>query len=178
MKNRKKYFTFILGLLFLLYIPLHSDADVLVEKRAKDKKIKSEIKESIDLSSDIDRNSRDSMVTVESTTQSLALAIDYVPMMAAVCDYETENGFESCELPPIQPMHRTESNTSIDVCGSSNGIVSTGHDEISTCIVCEKKFKSKSYLKKHLRTVHTGKQCRYISHSLTELAVLFSVLFL
>lgn len=106
------------------------------------------MKESIDLSSDIERNSRDSLFTESTTT--MALAIEYAPIVPTVCDYETENGFESCELPPIQPIQKSESNTSIDMCGI------TGMDEISSCIVCEKKFKSKSYLKKHLRTVHTG----------------------
>lgn len=135
---------------------------MLGDKRSRDRKIKSELKDSIDLSSDVER-SRDSMI-IEPTT-SMALALEYPPIISTLCDYETDNGFESCELPPIQPIHKSESSTSLEVCGSSNGhnavanVIANangGGGEITSCVVCEKKFKSKSYLKKHLRTVHTG----------------------
>lgn len=151
-----------------------SEPDVLVDKRAKEKKIKAELKDSLDLMSDVERNSRDSMIfephhqhhQQASTPQTMALSIEYANILPSACDYETENGFESCELPPMQPMMiKSESSTSINMCGSTasngnsnGGIDANGQEEISICIVCDKKFKSKSYLKKHLRTVHTGKQ--------------------
>lgn len=102
--------------------------------------------------SDIEKNSRDSLAT-----ESSNLALDYPSTAASLCDFETDNGLESTESPPIQ---KSESNTSIDLCGADN--------EISACIVCEKRFKSKSYMNKHLRSVHTG-----MCHSIPLQFILF-----
>lgn len=122
----------------------NSDADVLNDKKAKDKKNKGDFKDSIDLS-DLDKNSRDSLATDASST---VVGIDFITStVPSICDFETEhnNGIvEAMELPSIE---KSESNTSMDMCGV---------DEVSACIVCDKKFKSQTYLKKHLRTVHTG----------------------
>lgn len=146
-------------------LTIFSEADVLGDKRSRDKK-KNDSKDSIDLS-DFEKNSRDSLAT-ESSSMAIetsvmvmdvgpiamdlpstsAIPMEPVVTIPLLCDFETDTGLEtiSSDLPPI--LHKSESCTSIDVCGT---------DEVSTCIVCDKKFKSKTYMNKHLRSVHTGK---------------------
>lgn len=138
---------------------------MLVDKRSKDKK-KIDSKDSMDLS-DFEKNSRDSLATESSSIaiEPAVLSMDpsaivmELPTVSAIktepilsvpllCNFETDNGLESMSS-DIPSIHKSESSTSIDVCGA---------DEVSTCIVCEKKFKSKTYMNKHLRSVHTGER--------------------
>lgn len=116
----------------------YSEADILSDRKViKEKKFKSDsMKDSIDLS-DGDKASRDSLLADAVTLLSEQSQSNFV----SECD--TNNG----ELTTCQ-IENSESNTSIELCGSDN--------EISSCVVCDKRFKSKACMNKHLRSVHTG----------------------
>lgn len=120
----------------------YSDADILSDRKAaKDKKIKSDnMKDSIDLS-DGDKASRDSLLTDTIAFTSDHSQLTFVPKTPSECD-------TSITEPIGLQVEKSESSTSIDTCGGDN--------EPSACIVCDKRFKSKACMNKHLRSVHTG----------------------
>lgn len=110
-----------------------SEADLLSDKRAKEKKIKEESIDGMDLS-DLDKNSRD----------SLAIQSSIVPSghLSPLNDSQSFNEVDST-------ISMVDSLETLPTKSSKNA-------EISACVVCDKRFKSKSYMNKHLRTVHTG----------------------
>lgn len=122
----------------------------MVEKKVKEtKKTKDDSKENLDFS-DIDKNSQDGFLvgTIGSA------AIQETPTFEQdFCD----RGVSNC-LPilndtggtlPLVSMVKLEIN-------SPDGIIAEKDNETSSCIVCDKKFKSKSCMNKHLRSVHAG----------------------
>lgn len=129
-----------------------SNADILVDRKIKEKKPKEESKDGIDFS-DIEKNSRDSLVNelINMVPESVSASLP----LPALCEFDAVP-IENIPVTAFTPVEKSESCTSIDVlCGNDH--------EISTCVVCDKRFKSKSCMNKHLRSVHTG----YISISLS-----------
>lgn len=122
------------------------------------------MKESLDFS-DVDKNSQDSFandfLSLTSEPMITPTATGFIPTM---CELDVN-------LPPIAekimpevqaaPVEMQETNVPL------NGPTPNENDaEISACVVCDKKFKSKSCMNKHLRSVHTG-LC-YFSFQLLE----------
>lgn len=127
------------------------------EKKIKEgKKTKDDTKDSIDLS-DIDKNSQDSFATdfmnLTSEPMITAAGTSFVP---SLCEIDVN------AVMPIVVSETTEPVQSIIIekienINVENGTTNNEKDaEISTCIVCNKNFKSKSCMNKHLRSVHTG----------------------
>lgn len=140
--QRLKYVFVKISILFVFF----SDADILVERKMKERKSKDDGKDGIDLS-DIEKNSRDSFgnelgaMQPEPSNSFMAM-----PML---CDMEAAHPIETLvSAAPTVAVIKTENVASNDINDSDN--------EISACIVCEKRFKSKSCMNKHLRSVHTG----------------------
>lgn len=121
---------------------------MLVEKKVKEmKKVKDDSKENFDLS-DIEKNSQDgfllgmmaSMPETPSFETDLC-NIDFGNNVSTV--KEATDSFEAVSLDK-QDSNLTEP------------VTAEKEIEISSCIVCDKKFKSKSCMNKHLRSVHAG----------------------
>lgn len=135
----------LINLRIFFFFLIYSDADILSDRKAaKDKKIKMEnTKDSIDLS-DGDKASRDSLIadaiSIPSEQSQMTSFTQILPIECEPVNNDVVTGIQ---------MEKSESNTSLDLCGNEN--------EISTCIVCDKRFKSKPCMNKHLRSVHTGK---------------------
>lgn len=127
--------------------PGFSNADILVDRKIKERKSKDDSKDSVDLS-DVEKNSSDSL-----PNEMIGIMGDAsMHIVPALRDFE----IASIEIAPntALPGHlmlmemNGDHSTSAD--GNSDG-------EISVCVVCDKRFKSKPCLNKHMRSVHTVK---------------------
>lgn len=135
---------------FYLTIFLGSDPDILVEKKIKE--VKKGKDENFDFL-DIEKNSQDGFV------------LGTMAIMAATPTFESD-------LPDLgsksnaSNVQLVKDNTTINLqsvaidkleISSTDGTTIVEKDnEISPCVVCHKKFKSKSCMNKHLRSVHAG----------------------
>lgn len=107
-------------------------------------------------SSDIDKSSLDSPIADSSHLLSNSLESIFTT------SHPCSNDATEFVLPVAK--HDSESNSTIAfVDGENKGVVDIQNesndgkdDRLSACIVCQKKFKSKSCMNKHLRSVHTG----------------------
>lgn len=131
-----------------------SKPDILVEKKVKDiKKGKDDSKENFDLS-DIEKNSQDGFLL------SVIGSMPEAPSFESDLCNVNFNGNVSTTI------QEATVNLQAVVLDKSPEINNTGVDaartaaekelEISSCVVCDKKFKSKSCMNKHLRSVHAG----------------------
>lgn len=127
-----------------------------MEKKVKEKKPKEEPKDTLDFS-DIDKTSQDSFPNdlLNLPTEPL-ITVPPAAFVPTMCDIDVNIPINiteavATEVPAI-PVENDEMNTP--------PIASTPTEkpetEISACIVCDKKFKTKSCMNKHLRSVHTG----------------------
>lgn len=152
--NGKEYLPqIILFRIEIIYFILYSDPDILIEKKVKDmKKSKDDSKENFDFS-DVEKNSQDgfSMVgqpittlpeipSFETELENLSVGSSYMAPVNQVISLQTVS-MDKLEI------------SSFD--GASSTVVEKDN-EISSCVVCDKKFKSKSCMNKHLRSVHAG----------------------
>lgn len=152
--NGKEYLPqIILFRIGIIYFILYSDPDILIEKKVKDmKKSKDDSKENFDFS-DVEKNSQDgfSMVGQPITT------LPEIPSF----ETELENlSVGSSNMAPVNQVIslQTVSMDKLEISsfdGASSTVVEKDN-EISSCVVCDKKFKSKSCMNKHLRSVHAG----------------------
>lgn len=128
----------------------------MIEKKVKDiKKAKEDSKENFDLS-DIEKNSQDGFL------------LDAIGSIPETPSFETDlcNVDFSSNVPTIQDatvslqaikIEKQETNNIVDTVRAEKEV------EISSCVVCDKKFKSKSCMNKHLRSVHAGLFNHFIS---------------
>lgn len=129
----------------------NSNADILVEKKVKDikKGVKEDSKENFDLS-DIEKNSQDGFlmgaIGIEPETPTFETDLCNVAFSDNVSTIE-----DTTLNLPIKQEIKQEINTTMDTVRAAEKEV-----EISSCVVCDKKFKSKSCMNKHLRSVHAG----------------------
>lgn len=133
---------------------LYSDPDILIEKKVKDiKKGKDDSKENFDFS-DVEKNSQDGFLMVGQS----------ISTMPEIPSFETELKNVSVGSSNVTPVNQvislqTVSMDKLEISSSADGASSTvveKDNEISSCVVCDKKFKSKSCMNKHLRSVHAG----------------------
>lgn len=139
---------------------IFSDADVLLDKKPKEcKKPKSKDQPDVEKLQDnvisdltcLTSNPIDSVYTSINTDISESLA----PIKAGDSDCSTQSVYLEIEKSPIAVKSNDPNNNNHN---TSNSIK---EERIMACIVCQKKFKSKSCMNKHLRSVHTGR-FRYI----------------
>lgn len=128
----------------------------MVEKKVKEiKKNKEDSKENFDLS-DIEKNSQDGFL------------LGAIGSMPETPSFETDlcNVDFSANLSTIQDatvslqavkLEKQETNNTVDTVRAEKEV------EISSCVVCDKKFKSKSCMNKHLRSVHAGLYLHFLS---------------
>lgn len=155
-----------------------SKPDILIEKKVKDiKKGKEDSKENFDLS-DIEKNSQDGFLLSVigsmppepssfetdlcnvnfngkvSTTTTIATPLPTAPPPTTITT-----------VPPITIQEATANLQAVVLdkpeIGNNTVVVKDAvrtekEAEISACVVCYKKFKSKSCMNKHLRSVHAG----------------------
>lgn len=121
---------------------ISSNPDILLDRKIKEKKCKDDAKDSLDFS-DIDKSSRDSLVN-----DLIGLVPEpSIQPLPVLCDFDIVP-IENAANASFVPVPESDSSTSIELYGSDN--------EISVCIVCEKRFKSPACMNKHLKSVHTG----------------------
>lgn len=136
-----------------------SNADVLVDKKVKDIKKggKEDSKENFDLS-DIEKNSQDGFL------------LDAIHSMPETPSFETDlcNVAFNADEPTIQDAALSQPikqeikqeiiTPTVDTVSAATAAAAAAEKEveISPCVVCHKKFKSKSCMNKHLRSVHAG----------------------
>lgn len=118
------------------------------------KKTKDDTKDSIDLS-DLDKNSQDSFTAdfMSLTGEPLiSSGATYVPSLceidvSSVMPIVVGDAVESIQTIAIEKIENINADTSA---------LADDKDETSKCPVCNKTFKSKACVNKHLRSVHTG----------------------
>lgn len=143
-----------------------SEPDILVEKKVKEnKKGKDDSKENFDFS-DVEKNSQDGfLMTALGTTSDTATCFE-----SDSCNVGVGNSGMGNSMPVVKDAVANVQAVALDKLeiGSPDGTTTAEKDnEISTCIVCEKKFKSKSCMNKHLRSVHSG-LCIYTFTAITK----------
>lgn len=129
-----------------------SKADVLVEKKVKDIKkcVKEDSKENFDLS-DIEKNSQDGFLL--SAIASMPETPSFETDLCNVAFNADASAIQDATLSlPIKQEIKQEIITTEDTVRAAT----EKEVEISSCVVCDKKFKSKSCMNKHLRSVHAG----------------------
>lgn len=117
----------------------------MIEKKVKDiKKPKDDSKENYDLS-DIEKNSQDGFLIGN--------------MMPDTPSYEPDlsNLAIASSMPLVKEINGNLQTVALDKLEITSSDLSDKDGEICACVVCEKKFKSKSCMNKHLRNVHAGK---------------------
>lgn len=143
-----------------------SNADVLVEKKVKEIKKggKEDSKENFDLS-DIEKNSQDGFLlgAIGSMPETPSFETDLCNV-----DFNADaSTLQDATLSlPIKQEIKQEIITTMDTMRTAASVATAAaaaaavaeekQMEISSCLVCDKKFKSKSCMNKHLRSVHTG----------------------
>lgn len=132
-----------------------SDPDILVEKKVKDvKKSKDDSKENFDLS-DIEKNSQDGFFggTV-GTVASVGPLLETTVFEPDMCNIAVASNLLVAKesAPNVQPVSLDK----LEINSPDATTPTENNNEISTCVVCAKKFKSKSCMNKHLRSVHAG----------------------
>lgn len=120
-----------------------------MEKKIKDiKKGKDDSKENFDFS-DIEKNSQDGFLL----GTSIGSMPDTPSFEPDLCNLGLGNPVQEVKEPvgllPAVSLEKLDIN-------SSDSAVIEKDNEASSCIVCDKKFKSKSCMNKHLRSVHAG----------------------
>lgn len=119
-----------------------------MEKKVKDvKKGKDDSKETFDLS-DIEKNSQDGFL------------LGVMGSMPETSSFETDLcniGFDG-NAPTVKETTASLEAVSLDKLDSNvtDAAPIEKDTEAASCIVCDKKFKSKSCMNKHLRSVHAG----------------------
>lgn len=130
-----------------------SNPDILVDKKIKEiKKGKEDSKENFDLS-DIEKNSQDGFL------------LSAIGSMPETPSFETDLcnvDFSANVSPTIQDATVSLQAVSLDKQETNSTMETVRVEkekevEISSCVVCDKKFKSKSCMNKHLRSVHSGR---------------------
>lgn len=125
-----------------------SDPDVLVEKKVKDvKKTKDDSKENFDLS-DIEKSSQDGFLVgaVGSLPETLSFESDLSNIGIASNVQATKENIATIQAVSLEKLE----------INSPDSATTENNNQTSACIVCNKTFKSKSCMNKHLRSVHTG----------------------
>lgn len=127
-----------------------SDPDVLIDKKIKEiKKVKDDSKENFDFM-DIEKNSHDGFLagaigTMSEMSPFFAPDLCNIGVLSSIPD--VRDTAEDLQLVGLDKLE----------IGTPDGATTVEKDnEISSCVVCEKKFKSKSCMNKHLRSVHAG----------------------
>lgn len=126
-----------------------------MEKKVKDvkevkeiKKSKEDSKENYDLS-DIEKNSQDGFLlnVIGSMPETPSFETD-------LCNVGFSGNVTTIKEEPVSLQAVTPDKPQIN--HTSDTVRTEKEVEISSCIVCDKKFKSKSCMNKHLRSVHAG----------------------
>lgn len=119
----------------------NSNPDILLDRKIKEKKCKDDTKDSLDLS-DLDRNSRDSLVN-----DLIGLVPEpSIQPLPVLCDFD------------IVPIENAPNASFLAANETNDGSCTTMEfGEVSACVVCSKRFKSAACMNKHLKSVHTGK---------------------
>lgn len=126
----------------------NSDPDILIEKKVKDsKKGKDDCKENFDYS-DVEKNSQDGFLMGASVP--IPKTPSFEPEINNVC---IGNNIATVKEVASVP---TVSLDKLEISSPDGASIVEKDNEISSCIVCDKKFKSKSCMNKHLRSVHAG----------------------
>lgn len=128
----------------------YSDPDVLAEKKMKEiKKGKDDSKENYDFS-DIERNSPDGFL-LGASIGSMPDTPSFEPDFCSIGLLPTpmQEVKEPVGILPAVSLEKLDIN-------SPDSAVIEKDNEVSSCVVCDKKFKSKSCMNKHLRSVHAG----------------------
>lgn len=119
-----------------------------MEKKIKEiKKSKDDSKENFDLS-DIEKNSQDGFLV------GIMSALPETPLFESdLCKIAIPSS-----VPAVKEVAATAQPVSLEKLEISppESVSIEKDSEISSCVVCEKKFKSKSCMNKHLRSVHAG----------------------
>lgn len=125
----------------------NSDPDILIEKKVKD------IKRGRDDSKDFDYSD------TEKNSQDGFLLGTIASMPETSIDSDLNKFCIDNNVPIVKEVTtlQTVSLDKLEISSSDGGTSISEKDiEISSCIVCDKKFKSKSCMNKHLRSVHAG----------------------
>lgn len=120
-----------------------------MEKKIKDiKKSKDDSKENFDFS-DIEKNSQDGFL-LGASIGSMPDTPTYEPDLCGIgLGNNMQEVKETVGLLPTVSLEKLDIN-------SSDSVIIEKDNEASSCVVCDKKFKSKSCMNKHLRSVHAG----------------------
>lgn len=116
-----------------------------MEKKVKEiKKGKDDSKENFDLS-DIEKNSQDGFL--------LGVISEAPSFETDLCSIDFDSNLSTIK-------ETTASLEAVCLDNQDNNLIDSAtvekEAEISSCVVCDKKFKSKSCMNKHLRSVHAG----------------------
>lgn len=106
--------------------------------------------------SDIDKSSQDSPIADSSHLTSNSLESIFTtshPCSNDATEFVLPVAKLDSELSSTVAIVDAEAKGIVDLQNESND---GKNDRLSACIVCQKKFKSKSCMNKHLRSVHTG----------------------
>lgn len=130
-----------------------SDPDILLEKKVKEiKKSKDDSKENFDFL-DIDKNSQDGFLVGAIGSATIPETPSIEPEL---CDKGVASNVpvlkDAAGNLPLVSMDKLEINSP----DGALTAVAEKDNETSPCVVCDKKFKSKSCMNKHLRSVHAG----------------------
>lgn len=131
-----------------------SDPDILIEKKVKEiKKGKDDSKENFDFS-DIEKSSQDGFLinAIASMPETPTFEPDLCNIGIGNNVHEVKVKQEIKESPNHLPPISLEK---LEINSPDSGPVEKDI-ESSSCVVCDKKFKSKSCMNKHLRSVHAG----------------------
>ena len=125
----------------------------MIEKKVKDiKKVKEDSKEIFDLS-DIEKNSQDGYLlsVISSMPETPSFETD-------LCSVGFSSNASTIQEATVSLQAVTLDNQEINntILNSVESVKQEKEIEISSCVVCDKKFKSKSCMNKHLRSVHAG----------------------
>lgn len=136
-------------MIFTLFVWYFSEADVLVEKKEKKdiKKTKDDSKENFDFS-DIEKNSQDGFLVgvIGSIPETPIFEPDLCNIAIGSSSQVTQENANCLQAVQLEKLE----------INSPDANPTENNNESSSCIVCYKKFKSKSCMNKHLRSVHTG----------------------
>lgn len=126
------------------------------------KKTKDDTKDSIDLS-DLDKNSQDSFTADFMSLTGESLITAGAPYAPSFCEIDVSTVMPIVVGDTVETI-QTIAIEKIENINADTALVDDKDETNSRCPVCNKTFKSKACVNKHLRSVHTGTFAR--SHSI------------
>lgn len=147
-------------IILIIHFIFFSTADILGDRKVKERKCKEDTKDGIEFS-DVDKNSSDSL-----PNEVISMIADPTMLtFAAIDDFE------------VTSISHVSADASDAIDSNSVTEQNCGENEISHCVVCEKRFKSKACLNKHMKSVHTGELIAFIEQKLFR-PIFFSFVFI